>query len=83
MKESVTYQAILAEGIAKGRAEGEVLGLVREAQKILLRNGRRRLGPPDVSTVARIESLTDVDRLENLIEQAEKATSWAELLSGL
>ena len=89
MKESVTYQAILAEGKAEGKAEGrtegEVEGLVREAQKILLHAGRKRLGPPDAATIARIELLTDLDRLEGLIDRvvdpSSGAASWEKLLS--
>ncbi len=40
MKESVTYQAIVEEGVAKGREEGVVKGRMEEARRILFRLGR-------------------------------------------
>jgi predicted transposase YdaD len=36
MKESVTYQEILNEGLAKGIALGVALGIAQEAKRILL-----------------------------------------------
>jgi hypothetical protein len=54
MRESTTYQAILREG----RITGE--------QKLLLRLGTKRFGEPDATTVAAIEAIQDIDRLEAL-----------------
>ena len=45
MRESSTYQAILREGKAEGKAE--------EARRMLLRIGRKHLGPPDPKIEAR------------------------------
>jgi predicted transposase YdaD len=61
MKESTTYQAILQEG----RIEGGIA----EAQRILLRQGTKRFGEPDATTVATLEAIQDIDRLEALIER--------------
>jgi hypothetical protein len=61
MTESTTYQAILR----KGRTEGEIA----EARRILLRQGIKRFGEPDATTVATLEAIQDVDRLEALIER--------------
>lgn len=65
MKESTTYQAILAD----------------EAKRILLRMGGKRLGPADADTRAAIESIVDVDRLEQLAERLLDVSSWDELLA--
>jgi predicted transposase YdaD len=75
MEESVTYQAIMEKGIEKGIPKGEL----REAQRLLQRLGRKRFGPPDPATIALIESLTDLDRLEQLSERVLEVSSWQEL----
>jgi hypothetical protein len=69
MEESTTYQGIVRRAQA------------REARRILLRLGRKHLGPPDEAIVAVIEGITDVERLETLTEQAEEAESWQQLLA--
>ncbi len=61
MRESSTYQAILREGRQEGRVDGE--------QKLLLRMGTKRFGKPNAATVAAIEAVRDIDRLENLGER--------------
>ena len=73
MRDSATYQAILDEGRAEGRAEGE--------QRLTLRLGTARLGPPDDRTRARIGAITDIEALESLGEQLLVASSWDELLA--
>jgi hypothetical protein len=73
MKESSAYELILDEG----RAEGEV----REAIKLLKKLGTRRFGPPDHSVVVAIEAITDLERIEFLLERLLEAASWQELLT--
>lgn len=73
MKESVTYQAILEEGQARG-----TLG---EARKLLLRLGTRRFkSEPPAPIKKAIESMADLERLEFLIERHADANGWDELL---
>jgi hypothetical protein len=78
MNESTTYQAILAEGEARGGAEG----LLRDARKIPLRTGTKRFGAPHAASKAKVESMSDMDRLEDLIDRVGSAGTWHELLSG-
>ncbi|MBY0527705.1 MAG: hypothetical protein K2R98_30185, partial [Gemmataceae bacterium] len=59
MKESTTYQAILAEGKVEGRAEG--------LRKALLVVGQRQFGEPDKATRATVEAVTDAAHLEQLL----------------
>jgi hypothetical protein len=96
MKESVTYQAIVAEGkaegLAEGLAEGRTKGLaegrtkglaegeVQEARRILLLQGRSRFGEPSSQALAAIEALADVRQLEDLSVRMLEASSWQELL---
>jgi predicted transposase YdaD len=72
MKESVTYQAILEEGKAEGKAE--------QTRKILLLLGRDQFGEPSASVQAAVDALADVTRLEELTVRLKHAASWQELL---
>jgi predicted transposase YdaD len=88
MKESVTYQAILREGKAKGRAqgkaegklEGRLEGKLEEAMRILVRQGRKRFGPVKADIKSQIESISEQDRLEQLIDRVLEATSRDDLI---
>jgi len=90
MRESSTYQAILKEGRQEGRVEGRQEGRVEGRQegrvdgeqKLLLRMGTKRFGKPNAATVAAIEALRDIDRLENLGERIldPGIRDWDELL---
>jgi hypothetical protein len=72
MRESVTYQAIIEEGKAEG--------LIEEARRILLLQGRSRFGEPSAEELAAIHSLTNVRKLERLSVRLLQASSWQELL---
>ena len=66
MTNSTTYQKILREGRREGRREGLQEGRVLEARQVLLRLGAKRIGEPGAATVAVIEAIGDIDRLESL-----------------
>ena len=88
MKESTYYQFILAEGEAKGVALGEARGQARgllegrvsEALRLLVRQGERRFGPASVADLALLNAITQIDRLEALIDLLVDApvTTWPE-----
>jgi hypothetical protein len=84
MKESSTYQAILAEGRAEGRAEGlasgRTEGAVAEARKVLRLQCDEAFGPPDARTAALIDRLDDLGRLEEMLKRVRTAASWQDLL---
>jgi predicted transposase YdaD len=71
MKESSTYQAIIAEG----RTQGELLGM----KKALRLQGDELFGPPDARIVRLIERLDNVQQLEELLRRVPTAQSWQEL----
>ena len=77
MRDSSTYQAIVEEGLVRGRAEGRIAG----ERRLLLLLGEARLGPPDAVTRARVDALSDVDEVERLARRVLTASSWAELLA--
>jgi Domain of unknown function (DUF4351) len=54
---------------------------VEGARHVLLRQGRAKFGEPDAATLAAIESLTDLGRIEQLGERLLQVNSWQELLS--
>jgi hypothetical protein len=68
MRESVTYQAIIEEG------------LLEEARRILLLQGRSLFGEPSREQLAAIHALTDVRKLERLSLRLLQAKSWQQPL---
>ena len=85
MKEYTTYQAILEEGEARGRVEGEARGRVEgkaeEARNLIIRLGSNRFGPPDASSLAVLEAITSLERLEQMADRLLEVENWNELLS--
>lgn len=75
MKESVTYQAIVEEGVEKGQLEG--------AKRILLRQGEQLFGPPSAEARSKVESVSSLEVLVGLADQVLKAQSWDDLLAEL
>src|SRR5216683_1714372 len=69
MEESSTYQYIVAKGALK------------EAKKFLMLQGQKRFGQPDAESLAAIEAITDVERLEQLGQRLLDVSSWQELLA--
>jgi predicted transposase YdaD len=72
MKESSTYQAIVAEGRVEGRVEG--------ARAVLLVQGTDRFGPPDAATRKAINAIGDLQQLQQLARKLLTAETWGELL---
>jgi predicted transposase YdaD len=73
MKESTTYQAIVQEGLAEGA--------VQEARKLLLRLGSKQFGSPSARMQAALTKITDLGRLETLIERLGTVESWHALMA--
>jgi hypothetical protein len=71
MQESDTYLMILDEGKKQ------------QVKKDILLVGAKRLGFPDESTKARLDGITDLERLNRMILQAVTAASWQEILDTL
>jgi hypothetical protein len=68
MQESDTYLMILDEGEERGH------------RKVILAQGVDRFGPPDESVKARLQSITDLDRLFRMACRTPHAASWQEIL---
>lgn len=77
MRDSVTYQAILDEGREEGRQEGQI----QLAHKTLLRLGTRRFHEPTEEIRLRIEALTNLEKLQNLLDRVIEVQSWEELFA--
>jgi hypothetical protein len=69
------------EGV-RGMAESSTFlaTLAGEARRILLRQGRKRFGPPSPEMIAALEAIEDPDELEDLSERLLDVASWEELL---
>lgn len=80
MRESSTYQFILEEGRAEGIAKGLAEGLAKGERNVLIRQGRKKFGPPDARSLAALHAISDSNRLELLAERLLDAASWDELL---
>lgn len=68
MEESVTYQAIVEKGEVKALHNG------------ILKLGRKKFGPVDEATERALCSITDLERLNELLERVLDVSSWQELL---
>jgi hypothetical protein len=73
MSESVTFQAILPRGFEQGR--------LQEAVALLMKLGRKRVAPPEPKTISLIDGISDLGRIEHLIERLQDIGSWSELLA--
>jgi Domain of unknown function (DUF4351) len=56
-------------------------GSIREARKIILRQGQRRFGEPDAATVERLNAIRDLTQLEQLADRLLDAGDWSSLLA--
>jgi hypothetical protein len=59
-------------------------GRLEEAHRIVRRQGKQKCGEPDAATVAALDAIVDLDRLEALVDKIlrPEVTSWADLLNG-
>jgi hypothetical protein len=73
MKESVTYQAIVEEGVEKGRLEA--------TRQMLLDVGTERLGEPSEDVERAIGRIADLERLRRLGRRLMHVATWQELLA--
>jgi hypothetical protein len=69
IEESSVYQGILRRG------------RVEQAKTALLRQGRKKFGPPDERVQAELSALADLERLNELTDRILDVSSWDELLS--
>ena len=74
MRESVTYQEILAEGEVKGETQGRV----KEARTLIIRLLTKKLGNISPKLLTKIEALS-LERVESLSEDLLDFTSIANL----
>jgi predicted transposase YdaD len=81
IEDSWVYQDIFAKGRAEGEAKGRAEGRVEDARQVLLRQGRKKFGPPDPQIEAAIATIADLDRLHDLLDRIFDVSSWEELLA--
>jgi len=54
--------------------------MAEEAKRILLLLDRKRFGPPKAAIKRKIEAITELDRLDQLVDRVLEAKSWAEVM---
>ena len=59
-------------------SEGFEEGCLLEVRKLALKIGQDRFGPPDQTARAKIESITDLERLEQLVEDLAFTAGWSD-----
>src|SRR5262249_51187981 len=73
VEESSTYQLILEKGDGKA------------AKKVVLLLGGKRLGPPETATQHTLGGITDLERLDRMVErlseEKEAGFTWQDLLA--
>ena len=57
-----------------------IMGRAEEARAILIRLGTKEFGKPTEEVEARIAAMTNIDRLEDLIDRTSEFATWDELL---
>lgn len=72
MEESVTYQAILQRGAQQGA--------IAESRATILRQGRKKFGPPAAEVEAAVNAIADLPRLEALSDRLLDVATWDDLL---
>ena len=84
IREAGIIEDWIADGEARGEARGEVRGAARgkeeEARNLLLRLGTKRFGEPGKSVRARIEAISQIEALEQLVERTVDVEAWQDLL---
>jgi len=71
----------LEQGLLRGFERGLERGKLQEAIKLLMKFGCKRLGPADSSVSTSIDQITDLSRIEHLIDRLYEVNSWNELLA--
>ena len=68
------------EGLTEGKAEGKAEGKIEGERAIILRLGRKRFGEPDAETLEKLESIQQVERLEEISDRLITSTNWVEAI---
>ena len=76
IEESSFVRIWLDRGEEKGKAEGKLEG----ERAIILRLGRKRFGEPDAATLEKLESIQQIERLEEISDRLITATNWIEAI---
>ncbi len=82
MEESSTIRAWIEEGRQKGLEEAQEEGRTMEARRIVQLLGAIRFGEAGDAVVSRLEAISNLEKLEELVDRVFIVSSWDELLRG-
>ena len=69
------------EGILQGQREGILQGELTARRKLIIKFGTERFGKPPREIVARLDAITDIERLDAILEHTITAQSWQDALA--
>jgi hypothetical protein len=75
----ITWEGALAAREKKGFDEGEAIGEAKATRKAIILALNRRLGPVPDEVIERLTSISDIQRLQSILEQAVSAGSIDEI----
>ncbi len=73
----------IEQGMQKGIEQGMQKGRLDESHRLLLRLAQRRFNKVDPAMASALRTITDLDRLERMVDAILTANSWEELLATL
>jgi hypothetical protein len=73
LSEWLTFEEIFEKGVMEGE--------LWVARRFLLRQGRKKFGPPGPHVEPTIEAINDLERLRRMAERLLTVTIWDELLA--
>jgi predicted transposase YdaD len=79
MEESSTYQAILRKGELKGELNGEIRGKLQGKLEAILWFGRQKFGEPSSRVHKRLNRITDLQALNEVVLRISQLASWDEV----
>ncbi len=55
--------------------------MIRGTRQTLIRQGRKRFGPPSPDVEAKLEAIVALDQLQNVADRLLEVSSWEELIT--
>jgi hypothetical protein len=77
LKVQTIREAWIEEGLREGVKKGEIKGV----RGLILHLGRKKLGEPPAEVVAALNGMTDMDRLESVLDRVGQVPDWQALLA--
>jgi len=74
-------QSLQQEARQEGLQEGLEKGVLRGKLSTLRRQGSKRFGPPNEQQSSELNALTDLDRLDRMLDHVNEVLTWADVFT--